>query len=106
VIEMVVLETKQMKEVVTRHRHCDVCGEPMTMQCTSHNCSMCGCDICSACSHEDEEGYRHYCPTCWSIGEPYRKILDITSQEYYARIDAIMAQWREEINRRKGSCKK
>ena len=72
------------------------------MQCTSHTCAMCGCDVCAACSHEDDEGYSHYCPTCWEVGEAYRKILEITREEYYKRVDAIEKQWKEEVDRRRG----
>jgi hypothetical protein len=89
---MVTTEERSVQEIVRMRRHCDVCGEPMTMQCTSHECKICGCDLCSACSHDVEE-YWHYCPKCWEVGVVFRTMLK-TAMELYDQTECgIIRAW-------------
>lgn len=94
--------TKEENATITVKQNkwfCDVCGEERIMGCSKHTCGICECDVCSSCSRGDLDNYEHFCPNCWEIGEPYLKILDITREEYYARVAAIEKTWKDEVMR-------
>ena len=97
--EMMVTKEEDATITVKQKRwFCDICGEERIMGCSKHICSICGCDVCDGCSREDDSSeYEHFCPKCWEIGVPYRKILDITREEYYTRVAAIEKTWRDEV---------
>lgn len=89
---MVTTEKRTVQEIVTKQRHCDVCGATMVMQCTSHTCRICGCDLCSACSHDVEE-YWHYCPKCWEVGKVFRVMLDEENKSHDQKETVIIEAW-------------
>lgn len=93
------LETKT--ETVTKeHWYCDVCKQEHTMSCSKHKCDICGCDVCSGCEvHEEDYEYPKYCPTCWALGESYRKILKETTEEFYRTRNAIERAWKDVVLR-------
>ena len=70
-------ETKITEETTRtiRTRYCDVCGDKITTQYSSHSCECCGKDLCKKCvGHEEDNGDypNYYCKHCWEIGEDYR----------------------------------
>jgi hypothetical protein len=85
-------ETRTIEELKARW-YCDICGKEMTMGCSKHTCDICGCDVCSGCAHE-VDGYRHYCPNCWKIGEEYRIRCIAESERHYRTMDAIISDWK------------
>lgn len=80
------------QETVTKKtvmRFCDDCHTPIDwhLQCSVAKCEICGADLCDThVAHENSTGgdYREvYCKTCWDIGKPFRKKIDILENREY-----------------------
>lgn len=86
-------KTKIQKEVVERHKFCDVCGTEIRigLACSSARCTYCRNDLCGNCiGHEEDTGgdFRIvWCKHCWDLGGYYRpkiKKLEFEMNRLYA----------------------
>lgn len=89
-------EEKKITEVITQHRHCDVCDTEMIR---NRNCCICGKDLCLKCvEHTEDEGgdYSYnYCKKCWDKGLSFRsKIKELEEQ-----IDDLRDEWELECKK-------
>ena len=79
---MVYKAIKVTKEVMERHRYCDVCGDEINIElvCCTVRCAYCGRDLCEKhIGHEIDYGHDTrtvYCKSCWNLGEPYRPRIE------------------------------
>lgn len=93
-------ETKIQKEVVERHRFCDVCGTEIALglACSSARCMYCRKDLCEKCiGHEDPVfgDYRDvFCKKCWDAGEQYRPIIE----ELRLKIEELYKEWQKKCS--------
>jgi hypothetical protein len=90
-------EIKKQKEVITKHKYCDVCGAEIknSLACSTATCEYCKKDLCDECiGHEEETGadYRDvWCSVCWLIGSEYRP--DIEKLE--AKVHLLYQEWQD-----------
>jgi len=88
-------EVKKQKEVIERHKYCDVCGAKISigLSCGKAKCEYCGKDLCDECVGYEEStsgDYRIvYCAKCWSIGEDYRP----TIKQHEDEVDRLYNEW-------------
>ena len=88
-------ETKERKEVIERHKFCDICGVEINIRlaCSAAHCMYCRKDLCENCiGHEEDDGsdYRScYCKRCWEIGEQYRP----TIEKMETKIGQLYDEW-------------
>jgi len=88
-------EVKKQKEVIERHKYCDVCGTKISieMACGKAKCEYCGKDLCDKCVGYEESNsgdYRIvYCAECWDIGKDYRPII----KQHEDKVDQLYDEW-------------
>ena len=92
-----VKEEKQIetKEITTKIRFCDDCGDEMKhipYSYTSTACEICGKDICKKCVANEEYNGDYidvYCFNCWDIGKTYRKQISLLENS----IEELYEEW-------------
>ena len=90
-------EVKKQKEVIERHKYCDVCGAKISIElsCGKAKCEYCEKDLCDECvGHEESNSgdYRIvYCAKCWDIGKEYRPII----KQHEDKVDQLYDKWRD-----------
>jgi hypothetical protein len=88
-------ETKILKEVIEKHKFCDICGSQIKigLACSKAYCLYCKKDLCEKCiGHEEEAGgdYRIvYCVECWKTGDEYRPIIE----QHEIEIHKLYTEW-------------
>jgi len=91
----VIKEVKKQKEVIERHKYCDVCGTKISigLSCGKAKCEYCGKDLCDECVGHEESAmgdYRIvYCAKCWDIGEEYRPMI----KQHEDVVDRLYSEW-------------
>jgi len=79
---MVVKEIITQKEIVEKHKFCDICGDEITigLACSVAKCIYCGKDLCEKHIGHEEDTYSDYrtvyCENCWEFGKYYRPLID------------------------------
>ena len=85
------------KQVMERHRYCDICGNEIDISlvfCTTQ-CIYCKKDLCEKhIAHEETiyDGSRIvYCNNCWNLGEGYRPEIE----ELQNRTKQLYKEWQD-----------
>lgn len=89
---MVMREETTTVTMIKETWHCDICDKVMICGSSKHACDICGCDVCSGCSHDVEE-YWHYCPKCWGVGEMFRNQFEKEQKRHHKVQNAILRRW-------------
>jgi len=81
-------ERKINKEIIEKHKYCDICGAEIRMElaCNSARCMYCRRDLCEKCIGYEEEDrssdYRDvWCKDCWELGNEYRPKIEKLDEE-------------------------
>ena len=82
-------------EVIEKHVYtCDICGKEMSR---FRECLMCKRHICKECLvyEWDNSDYPDiYCKSCWKIGEPFRKQIEIEEEKHDKLEEQLYADWK------------
>ena len=90
-------ETKKQREVIEKHKFCDVCGAEIRigLACISARCMYCKRDLCENCiGYEEDTGgdYRDvWCKNCWTLGDQYRPLIE----ELETKIKQLYTEWED-----------
>ena len=95
-------EEKITKEIIIKHRYCDVCeAEIKSDWYWSHGvkCEKCRKLLCPKCvEHEHYPGGGDYgnfhCKKCWYLGEEYRIKIEALENQ----IDKLYEEWENKCN--------
>jgi len=91
-------DIKVTKEIIERHKYCDICGIEidMSLGCCEAHCQICEKDLCENCIGTEKStlvDYREaWCVNCWTIGEKY--MPDIKKLE--AKCKKLYDSWYKE----------
>lgn len=72
---------------------CDICGQRFYAEC-----GYCGRTICV--EHTSQGGRHVSCSSCWKIGEPYRKRIELIVGTADAEVRSQEIEWKDECKRR------
>ena len=98
---MVYKVIRTMKEVMERHRYCDICGEEINigLVCNTTRCMYCKKDLCEKhIGHEDDtydDSRVVYCENCWNSGKFYRPRIEELQNE----ITFLYKKWQDDCKK-------
>lgn len=95
------------EEIIKYVYRCDLCENETIHHRT---CSICGRDICPACTRfdpRDRGDYSEkYCDICFNIGGKYLEQMSKEEEKYDAIIENLEQEWRDEAIKAVNASKK
>jgi len=95
---LMITETKIQKEIIVKHKFCDICGVEINihLSCSVAKCMYCGKDLCENCLGDEIETGGDYrtviCKRCWEIGNDYRPLID----KFNLKVSELYKEWQDE----------
>lgn len=93
------------REVVSKQHHtlCDVCSNEDST-CPFYRCVLCRQDLCLLCTTFDSRDTGDYpaayCKACWNIGEPFRKKIEMVTNNAEQEIHRLEVEWQQAAARK------